>query len=106
VKTIALALLAAYKRFISPGLPVACRFTPTCSDYAAEAVARHGVLAGGALALWRLLRCNPLGGHGLDLVPEHLGFNTRSACPLCVGAHSKDETHSLADSSAQIGILP
>jgi hypothetical protein len=68
-----LMFLAAYKRYISPQLPVACRFTPTCSDYAAEAIMRHGVLAGTWLGLWRLLRCNPLGGRGLDPVPEHFG---------------------------------
>ena len=67
-----LKLLGGYKRWISPQLPVACRFTPTCSEYAAEAVARHGALLGMLLALWRLLRCHPLGGRGLDPVPERI----------------------------------
>jgi putative membrane protein insertion efficiency factor len=71
MRKLILMLLAAYKRWVSPQLPVACRFTPTCSDYAAEAVTRHGALGGTLLALWRLLRCNPLGGRGLDPVPEH-----------------------------------
>jgi uncharacterized protein len=51
-------------------LPGACRYLPTCSDYMAEAVRRHGVPAGVALGLHRLCRCHPLGGHGLDPVPE------------------------------------
>jgi len=68
-----LLLLSAYKRYISPLLSPACRFTPTCSEYAAEAVTRHGALGGTALAVWRLLRCHPFGGRGLDPVPEHFG---------------------------------
>lgn len=67
-----LALLALYKRWLSPQLPSACRFTPTCSEYAAEAIARHGAMAGTLLAIWRLLRCHPLGGRGLDLVPDEV----------------------------------
>jgi hypothetical protein len=73
MKKLMLLLLAGYKRWLSPQLPAACRFTPTCSEYAAEAVARHGALRGALLAAWRLLRCHPLGGRGLDLVPEHFG---------------------------------
>jgi hypothetical protein len=65
--------LDAYKRYLSPQLRSACRFTPTCSEYAAEAMVRHGALGGSLLALWRVLRCNPLGGRGLDPVPEHFG---------------------------------
>jgi len=63
-------LLKIYKRTVSPLLPVACRYVPTCSEYAAEAVATHGVLQGTALACWRLLRCNPLGRGGYDPVPK------------------------------------
>lgn len=65
-----LAILAAYKRWLSPALPVSCRFTPTCSEYAAEAIARHGALHGLALTLWRIARCNPFTRGGLDLVPQ------------------------------------
>lgn len=61
-----------YQRFISPILPNSCRFTPTCSHYAVEAIRRHGPFAGLILAVWRILRCNPWGGHGYDPVPEHL----------------------------------
>ncbi len=68
MKVFVLALLRGYKRWISPMLPVACRYTPTCSDYAAEAVAIHGVVRGTAMAMWRVLRCHPLGGRGYDPV--------------------------------------
>src|SRR5574344_1902549 len=61
-----------YQRFISPLLPNSCRFTPTCSHYAVQAIQRHGPFAGLVLAVWRILRCNPWGGHGYDPVPEHL----------------------------------
>ncbi|MDO5483757.1 MAG: membrane protein insertion efficiency factor YidD [Desulfovibrionaceae bacterium] len=58
-----------YQRFISPVLPPACRFYPTCSAYAVEAVMRHGILRGGWLTLRRLARCHPWGGSGYDPVP-------------------------------------
>ena len=62
-------LIRGYQLFISPVLPGSCRYEPSCSAYAAEAVIRHGALKGGWLALKRLLRCNPLGGWGYDPVP-------------------------------------
>ena len=61
------ALLAAYKRRISPLLPRSCRFTPTCSEYARLALLKHGLLHGGALAAFRLLRCQPFHPGGVDL---------------------------------------
>jgi uncharacterized protein len=68
-----LALLGFYKRWLSPGLhtlhPGGCKFVPTCSDYAAEAIATHGPLRGSALATWRLLRCHPFTRGGFDPVP-------------------------------------
>ncbi len=76
MKRILLTALAAYKRYLSPQLPAACRYTPTCSEYAAEAITRHGALSGSLLTLWRLMRCHPLGGRGLDPVPEHFGCCT------------------------------
>jgi len=65
----AAALLGAYKRFVSPLLPKACRFHPTCSEYAREALLRHGVVVGTGLALRRLGRCHPFHEGGFDPVP-------------------------------------
>lgn len=62
-------LLRAYKRVISPLLPPACRFYPTCSEYTMDAVSRHGVLKGLLLGLKRLSRCHPFHAGGLDPVP-------------------------------------
>ena len=59
-----------YQRLISPLTPASCRFVPTCSAYAAEAIRRHGPLKGGRLALARIARCHPWGGSGLDPVPD------------------------------------
>ena len=61
--------LRFYQRFISPLTPPTCRFTPTCSHYAIEAIRKHGPFKGLALAVWRILRCNPWGGSGYDPVP-------------------------------------
>jgi uncharacterized protein len=66
---LAIALLDFYKRFLSPLLPRACRFEPTCSAYAREAIERHGLVRGGGLAARRLLRCHPFHRGGLDPVP-------------------------------------
>jgi putative membrane protein insertion efficiency factor len=66
----ALAAISLYRRAVSPWLPVACRFDPTCSAYAAEAIRLHGTARGAALALARILRCRPFGGGGHDPVPR------------------------------------
>jgi uncharacterized protein len=66
---VALAVLKAYKVAFSPMYAGACRFVPSCSEYAAEAVARHGVVRGSFMAARRLARCNPFGASGLDPVP-------------------------------------
>ena len=58
-----------YKKHISPALPNSCRFEPTCSCYAIEAIEKRGVFVGSFLAVWRILRCNPWGGFGYDPVP-------------------------------------
>jgi putative membrane protein insertion efficiency factor len=63
------ALLDLYKRFVSPLLPPACRFTPTCSVYAKDSIARHGAWKGARLALKRLVRCHPFHPGGFDPVP-------------------------------------
>ena len=65
-----LALIAAYQRRISPLFPRRCRYEPTCSAYAVEAVSRFGALRGALLAAWRLLRCNPFSHGGFDPVPQ------------------------------------
>ena len=69
LKTLLLTLLRGYKWAISPFLPPACRYVPTCSDYAAEAIERHGAFRGSAMAIWRVLRCHPFVRGGYDPVP-------------------------------------
>ncbi len=68
----------AYRKWISPLKPPCCRFTPSCSAYALEAVMKRGIFVGTALAIWRLLRCNPFGGSGYDPVPEK---REKTRCP-------------------------
>jgi hypothetical protein len=58
-----------YQTCISPFTPPTCRFTPTCSEYAKQALRKHGPIKGLYLAVWRILRCNPWGGSGYDPVP-------------------------------------
>ncbi len=79
MKQAAAIFLRFYKGVISPFLPVSCRYVPTCSEYAAEAVARHGLFYGSALGLWRIIRCNPLARGGYDPVPAK-----KSAAPAAI----------------------
>jgi len=81
------ALIRTYQLALSPLLGCRCRFLPTCSHYAMEAVEQHGCVRGGRLALRRLLRCHPWGGEGLDPVPFLSGrsmatTNERRECSL------------------------
>ncbi|MFW5734423.1 MAG: membrane protein insertion efficiency factor YidD [Oceanidesulfovibrio sp.] len=69
MRRLLLLLLRGYQVGISPLKPQTCRFYPTCSNYACEAVAEHGAFKGSLLAAWRLLRCNPLFKGGVDPVP-------------------------------------
>ena len=63
------APIRVYSRVISPVLPARCKYYPTCSAYAEEAIRRHGLIRGGALAAWRIVRCNPFSHGGVDEVP-------------------------------------
>lgn len=69
MRFLAIGLLRLYKLLLSPFLPAACRFYPSCSQYAAEAIEKHGTLRGGILAAKRLVRCHPLDPGGVDPVP-------------------------------------
>lgn len=69
MRSAATLAIRLYQRSVSPYLPSACRYSPTCSQYSEEAIHRHGVLKGGWLGLKRLARCRPLGGRGYDPVP-------------------------------------
>ena len=64
-----IGLVDLYRKFVSPLLPPLCRYQPSCSAYAKEALQRHGAIKGTLLAIWRVLRCNPFGKGGHDPVP-------------------------------------
>jgi putative membrane protein insertion efficiency factor len=70
MRRLALFLIRSYQWLLSPVLGSNCRFHPTCSEYAARAIAAHGAARGGWLALRRIGRCHPWGGSGFDPVPE------------------------------------
>ena len=72
-RIVAIGAVAIYRAAISPVIHAmngpACRFEPSCSAYARDAIEQYGMMRGGAMALWRIARCNPMGGHGYDPVP-------------------------------------
>ena len=70
----AIALLRVYQRTLSPLLGPRCKYYPSCSDYAVQAIGRYGILRGSVLAAWRLLRCNPFSHGGYDPVSEQTLF--------------------------------
>src|SRR5690349_19005530 len=76
-----LRLIAFYSRAISPALPPRCRFYPTCSAYAAEAITRHGAARGSWLAVRRLVKCAPWHPGGVDLVPGTVRHHHSSSTP-------------------------
>lgn len=104
IRAYLLLMLRGYKAILSPMLPNACRFVPTCSEYASEAIARHGALRGGWMTIWRLLRCHPFAAGGYDpvLLPEkpagtpQVGEVWHRRCGLC----SRNVQHP-AESEAQ-----
>ena len=71
-RAIGIGAIAIYRAVVSPVIHAmngpACRFEPSCSEYGREAVAEYGIVRGGAMAIWRIARCNPMGGHGYDPV--------------------------------------
>jgi hypothetical protein len=77
-KLVTLQLLRGYKWVISPMILPACRYVPSCSDYAIEAVERYGAVRGGMMAFWRLLRCHPLAHGGYDPVVKQSMSRERS----------------------------
>lgn len=84
MKFLALSLIRFYQATISQALPSTCRFYPTCSAFACEAVEKWGAWQGAGMALRRVLRCRPFGGHGYDPVPEKqvsvTGFQVDEGC--------------------------
>ena len=88
-------VIRAYQLVLSPLLPPTCRFQPTCSAYALQAVKRYGALRGGLLAAWRILRCNPWGGSGYDPPRwpgdsrERESYRRVSAASSAQGPHSQ-----------------
>jgi len=69
MRHLAVWLIRLYQRTLSRLMPSTCRFTPSCSEYAVQAIQAHGVLRGGWLAVWRICRCNPFSKGGYDPVP-------------------------------------
>jgi len=93
-RVIALGLVKIYQRGLSPLVPPACKYRPTCSEYCAEAISRYGVLRGGWIGVRRLLRCNPFVRGGFDPVPELGRRPSASRDPVdgCDGSHSGRRT--------------
>lgn len=78
LRTVLVAPIVAYQRFISPAFPRRCKYHPTCSEYAVEAIREVGVVRGSILAAWRLLRCNPFSHGGYDPVEDRTLFRDSS----------------------------
>jgi putative membrane protein insertion efficiency factor len=78
LRTIVVAPVRFYQRAISPGLPQRCKYHPSCSHYAVDAVRQYGILRGVVLAAWRLLRCNPWSHGGVDFVEDQKLFRPRA----------------------------
>ncbi|MFR0881465.1 MAG: membrane protein insertion efficiency factor YidD [Oscillospiraceae bacterium] len=81
MKYLFMGLIKIYKKIISPLFPPCCKYYPTCSSYALEALRKHGFFKGTWLAVWRILRCNPWSMGGIDYVPDKFDI---------LGRHKKD----------------
>ena len=77
LRELAVAPISFYRRAISPGIPSRCKYHPSCSAYAVEAVRRHGIVRGLVLAAWRVMRCNPWSHGGVDFVEDQKLFRSR-----------------------------
>jgi putative membrane protein insertion efficiency factor len=77
LRSAATAPIWLYRRVVSPAIPRRCKYHPTCSAYAVEAIRRYGILRGFVLAAWRLLRCNPWSHGGVDFVQDQKLFRPR-----------------------------
>ena len=81
LRWVAVLPIRAYQRVLSPMVGQRCRYYPTCSEYAAQAIGRFGILRGLVLAGWRLLRCNPWSDGGFDPVEDQRLFKSRAPAP-------------------------
>ena len=100
MKKLLIGLICFYKNKISPKKKAVCRFRPTCSSYAVEAIERHGALLGSIMAFCRIMRCNPLFRGGYDPVPERFSLRSNvgravepSVCDGCEKRNNCDRTH-------------
>ncbi len=93
MKRLLIRLIRFYQKHISAHTRPTCRFLPTCSAYAIEAIERFGVWKGSGLAIWRILRCNPWGGHGYDPVPEKKPKTPRRHRPASSESTQEDHVH-------------
>jgi putative membrane protein insertion efficiency factor len=80
-RTVAQAPIHVYRRVVSPALPARCKYYPSCSAYALQAIGTYGILRGAVLAAWRLLRCNPFSHGGYDPVSAQTLFRPRHSDP-------------------------
>jgi putative membrane protein insertion efficiency factor len=87
-RTIAIAPIRFYQRVISPAVPRRCKYHPTCSAYAVQAISTYGILRGAVLATWRLLRCNPFSHGGYDPVSAQTLFRRPPRAPRLPASHS------------------
>ena len=78
MRAVLVAPIRLYQRFVSPALGARCKYHPTCSEYAVQAIRSYGVLRGLVLAAWRVLRCNPWSHGGVDPVEAQTIFRTRT----------------------------